>query len=100
MRKESIVIIALTFVVALGILPAEAKKGPIRIGFMSSLTGPLSPNGKVILYSVERFLGEQGGKLAGRVVKLVTEAGAEHSRTDLTNLRGMTEGQRTQVQLL
>jgi len=97
MRKESIVIIALTFVVALGILPAEAQKGPIRLGFMSSLTGPLSPNGKDMLNSFELFLEEQGGKLAGREVKLVTEDDAGNPATGLTKLRGMAEGQGIQV---
>jgi len=97
MRKESIVIIALTFVVALGIVPAEAQKGPIRIGFMSSLTGPLSPNGKDMLNSFELFLEEQGGKLAGREVKLVTEDDAGNPATGLTKLRGMAEGQGIQI---
>src|SRR5204863_9557945 len=97
MRRESIVIIALTFVVALGILPAEAQKGPIRIGFMSSLTGPLSPNGKDILNSFELFLEEQGGKLAGREVKLVTEDDAGNPATGLTKRRGMAEGQGMQI---
>lgn len=97
MRKESIVIIALTCVVALGILPAEAQKGPIRIGFMSSLTGPLSPNGKDMLNSFELFLEEQGGKLAGREVKLVTEDDAGNPATGLTKLRGMAEGQGIQI---
>ena len=97
MRKESIVIIALAFVVALGILPAEAQKGPIRIGFMSSLTGPLSPNGKDMLNSFELFLEEQGGKLAGREVKLVTEDDAGNPATGLTKLRGMAEGQGIQI---
>ncbi len=97
MRKESIVIIALTFVVALGILPAEAQKEPIRIGFMSSLTGPLSPNGKDMLNSFELFLEEQGGKLAGREVKLVTEDDAGNPATGLTKLRGMAEGQGIQI---
>ena len=97
MRKESIVIIALTFVAALGILPAEAQKGPIRIGFMSSLTGPLSPNGKDMLNSFELFLEEQGGKLAGREVKLVTEDDVGNPATGLTKLRGMAEGQGIQI---
>jgi len=97
MRKESIVIIALTFVVALGILPAEAQKGPIKVGFMSSLTGPLSPNGKDMLNSFELLLEEQGGKLAGREVKLITEDDAGNPATGLTKLRGMAEGQGIQI---
>jgi len=97
MRKGLIAITALTFVIALGIVPAEAQKGPIKIGFMSSLTGPLSPNGKDMLNSFELFLEEQGGKLAGREVKLVTEDDAGNPATGLTKLRGMAEGQEIQI---
>src|SRR6266481_645732 len=97
MRKGLTVIIALTFVVAVGVLPAEAQKGPIKVGFMSSLTGPLSPNGKDMLNSFELFLEEQGGKLAGREVKLITEDDAGNPATGLTKLRGMAEGQEIQI---
>lgn len=97
MRKGLIAITALTFVVAIGIVRAEAQKGPIKIGFMSSLTGPLSPNGKDMLNSFELFLEEQGGKLAGREVKLITEDDAGNPATGLTKLRGMAEGQEIQI---
>jgi branched-chain amino acid transport system substrate-binding protein len=97
MRKKLIVISALTLVFALGVLPAGAQKGPIRVGFMSSLTGPLSPNGKDMLNSLELFLGEEGGKLAGRDVRLITEDDAGNPATGLTKLRGMVEGQGIQL---
>ena len=97
MRKGLIAITALTFVVASGIVRSEAQKGPIKIGFMSSLTGPLSPNGKDMLNSFELFLEEQGGKLAGREVKLITEDDAGNPATGLTKLRGMAEGQEIQI---
>ena len=97
MRKGLIAITALTFVIAIGIVRCEAQKGPIKIGFMSSLTGPLSPNGKDMLNSFELFLEEQGGKLAGREVKLVTEDDAGNPATGLTKLRGMAEGQEIQI---
>src|SRR3990170_191942 len=93
MRKGLIVIIALALVAALGVSPARAQKGPIMIGFMSALTGPLSPNGKDMLNSFELFLEEQGGKLAGREVKLIAEDDAGNPATGLTKLRGMVEGQ-------
>ena len=76
---------------------AEAQKGPIKVGFMSSLTGPLSPNGKDMLNSFELFLEEQGGKLAGREVKLIAEDDAGNPATGLTKLRGMAEGQEIQI---
>src|SRR5262249_54428409 len=97
MRKGMIASTPLTFLVALGLLPGEAQKGPIKVGFMSSLTGPLSPNGKDMLNSFELFLEEQGGKLAGREVKLVTEDDAGNPATGLTKLRGMAEGQEIQI---
>src|SRR5213593_2477972 len=97
MRKESIVAIAFFLIALLTVPLVEAQKGPIRIGFMSSLTGPLSPNGKDMLNSFELFLEEQGGKLAGREVKLVTEDDAGNPATGLTKLRGMAEGQGIQI---
>jgi len=75
----------------------EAQKGPIRVGFMSSLTGSLSPNGKDMLNSFELFLEEQGGKLGGREVKVIAEDDAGNPATGLTKLRGMVEGQGIQV---
>jgi len=75
----------------------EAQKGPIRVGFMSSLTGSLSPNGKDMLNSFELFLEEQGGKLGGREVKVIAEDDAGNPATGLTKLRGMVEGQGIQL---
>jgi len=91
--QKRFAIVALALIVLFSISPAEAQKGPIKVGFMSSLTGPLSPNGKDMLNSFELFLEEQSGKLAGREVKLITEDDAGNPATGLTKLRGMVEGQ-------
>jgi branched-chain amino acid transport system substrate-binding protein len=85
--------VAVVALILFNVSPAEAQKGPIKVGFMSSLTGPLSPNGKDMLNSLELFLGEEGGKLAGREVRLITEDDAGNPATGLTKLRGMVEGQ-------
>jgi branched-chain amino acid transport system substrate-binding protein len=50
-----------------------------------------------MLNSFELFLEEQGGKLAGREVKLITEDDAGNPATGLTKLRGMAEGQEIQI---
>jgi branched-chain amino acid transport system substrate-binding protein len=92
MRKR-FAIAALALMILFNTSPAKAQKGPIKVGFMSSLTGPLSPNGKDMLNSLELFLGEEGGKLAGREVRLITEDDAGNPATGLTKLRGMVEGQ-------
>lgn len=97
MREGLIVVIALALVATLGISPAAAQKGPIKVGFMASLTGPLSPNGKDMLNSLQLFLDEEGEKLAGREVKLITEDDAGNPATGLTKLRGLVEGQGIQI---
>jgi len=97
MRQGFIVAIAFFLIALLTVPLVEAQKGPIKVGFMSSLTGPLSPNGKDMLNSFELFLEEQGGKLAGREVKLIAEDDAGNPATGLTKLRGMAEGQEIQI---
>ena len=97
MHKGFVIAIALALMAFACLPPAEAQKGPIKVGFMSSLTGPLSPNGKDMLNSFELFLEEQGGKLGGREVKLITEDDAGNPATGLTKLRGMAEGQEIQI---
>src|SRR5512138_950173 len=97
MLKAFFVTGALSLILLFGMPLAEAQKGPIRVGFMSSLTGPLSPNGKDMLNSFELFLEEQGGKLGGREVKLIAEDDAGNPATGLTKLRGMVEGQGIQL---
>ena len=97
MDKGFVIAIALALMAFACLPPAEAQKGPIKVGFMSSLTGPLSPNGKDMLNSFELFLEEQGGKLGGREVKLITEDDAGNPATGLTKLRGMAEGQEIQI---
>lgn len=97
MLKAFFVTGALSLILLFGMPLAEAQKGPIKVGFMSSLTGPLSPNGKDMLNSFELFLEEQGGKLGGREIKLITEDDAGNPATGLTKLRGMVEGQGIQL---
>ena len=97
MNKRFASAITMALIVFVSIPLADAQKGPIKVGFMSSLTGPLSPNGKDMLNSFELFLEEQGGKLAGREVKLITEDDAGNPATGLTKLRGMAEGQGIQL---
>src|SRR5215470_8738947 len=97
MLKAFLITVALSLIFFFGIPLAEAQKAPIKVGFISSLTGPLSPNGKDMLNSFELFLEEQGGKFGGREIKLITEDDAGNPATGLTKLRGMVEGQGIQL---
>ena len=93
MRKRFIVGIAFFLIVLLGVLPAEAQKGPITAGLLLPVTGPQAANGKDMVNGFQLFLDEQGGKLAGREVKVLIEDDESKPATGLTKLRGMVEGQ-------
>ena len=94
MRKSHV--LALLALIALALVvagPGAAQKGPIKIGFVTSQSGPLAANGKDMINGLELYLEEQGGKLAGREVKLIIEDDEGKPATGLTKVRGLVEGQ-------
>ncbi len=97
MYKALIVIIAWALVATLGISPAAAQKGPITIGLLLPVTGPQAANGKDMVNGFQLFLDEQGGKLAGREVKVIIEDDESKPATGLTKARGLVEGQGVHV---
>ncbi|HZE36826.1 MAG TPA: ABC transporter substrate-binding protein, partial [Candidatus Eisenbacteria bacterium] len=74
MRRLSVVTLV---AVAAGILmaagAARAQKGPIKVGLILPETGPLAANGKDMANGMQLFFEEQGFRLAGREIKLITE---------------------------
>jgi branched-chain amino acid transport system substrate-binding protein len=97
MCKGFFVTIALSLIFLLGIPLAEAQKGPITVGLLLPVTGPQAANGKDMVNGFQLFLDEQGGKLAGREVKVLIEDDESKPATGLTKLRGMVEGQGVHV---
>ena len=93
MRKGFIIVIALVLSALFGILPAEAQKGPIKVGLLLPVTGVQAANGKDMVNGFQLFLDEQGGKLAGWEAKVLIEDDESKPATGLTKLRGMVEGQ-------
>ena len=100
MRKTlGIVVLALAILaVALGTgQPAWAQRGPVKVGLLVPLTGPLSANGKDMVNGMQLFFEEQGYRLAGREVKLIMEDDAGTPATGLTKARGLVESQGVHV---
>ncbi|HEV8343584.1 MAG TPA: ABC transporter substrate-binding protein [Candidatus Binatia bacterium] len=93
MRSGFVIVIALALIALLGIPLAEAQKGPITVGLLLPVTGVQAANGKDMVNGFQLFLDEQGGKLAGREVKLLIEDDESKPATGLTKLRGMVESQ-------
>ena len=69
------------------------QTGPIKIGFLTPLTGPLSANGKDMLNGMQQFLEEQNYRLAGREIKLLVEDDEAKPATGLTKSRALVEAQ-------
>ena len=100
MRKLALlaVIVVAAFALALaGPGRAPAQKEPIKIGFLIPETGPLAANGKDMANGFQLFFEEQGWKLAGREVKLITEDDEGKPPTGLAKARSLVESQGVHV---
>jgi branched-chain amino acid transport system substrate-binding protein len=97
MRK--LLALSLVLAVALLLVPAlaAAQKGPIKIGLLIPETGPLAANGKDMANGFQLFFEEQGWKLAGREVKLITEDDEGKPPTGLAKARSLVESQGVHV---
>ena len=88
-----VVVVAAAAVAVSGGTAMAGQTGPIKIGFLTPLTGPLSANGKDMLNGMQQFLEEQNYRLAGREIKLLVEDDEAKPATGLTKARALVEGQ-------
>ncbi len=66
-------------------------KGPIKIGFISPLSGGMAANGKDMLTGIELYLEEIGYQAAGRKIELLIEDSEAVPATALTKTRKLVE---------
>ena len=97
MRRLSAVTLIVIVVGLLVALPGWAQKGPIKVGLILPETGPLAANGKDMANGLQLFFEEQGWKLAGREVKLITEDDEGKPPTGLAKARSLVESQGVHV---
>lgn len=69
---------------------AQAK-GPIKIGFISPLSGGMAANGKDMLTGIQLYLEEIGYQAAGRKIELIVEDDEAVPATGLTKTRKLVE---------
>src|SRR5262249_22878591 len=74
-----------------------AQRGPIKIGLLVPLTGPLAANGKEMANGLTLYLDQQGQRLAGREVKLLVEDTEAKPAIALTRARALVESQEVNV---
>ena len=91
MRKLLGVTLALVALVLVSPASSWAQKGPIKVGLILPETGPLAANGKDMANGMQLFVEEQGWRLAGREVKLITEDDEGKPPTGLAKTRSLEE---------
>jgi branched-chain amino acid transport system substrate-binding protein len=84
-------------VAAAGGTAVAGEKGPIKVGFLTPHTGPLSANGKDMVNGLQQFLEEQNYRLAGRQITLLQEDTEAKPATGLTKARALVEAQGAQI---
>ncbi len=66
-------------------------KGPIKIGFITPLSGAMAANGKDMLAGIELYLEEIGYQAAGRKIELIVEDDEANPAVSLTKTRKLVE---------
>ncbi len=66
-------------------------KGPIKIGYISPLSGGMAANGKDMLMGMELYLEEIGYQVAGRKIEFLVEDDEANPATSLTKTRKLVE---------
>src|SRR5579884_287251 len=87
--------------VALSLMPAPAvlaqSAEPLKIGFLTVLTGPLAAGGKQQEEGAALFLKERNGTIAGRKVELITQDTAGQPALAKTKLQELVERSKVHV---
>src|SRR5690348_16074914 len=88
---------------AMSVFPAPrlafAQTEPLKIGFLTVLTGPLAAGGKQQEEGAAFFLKERNGMSAGRKVELITQDTAGQPALAKTKLQELVERSKVQVSI-
>jgi len=85
------VVVAVSFIMVTPSASFAQTKGPIKIGYISPLSGGMAANGKDMLTGIELYLEEIGYQAAGRKIELLVEDDEANPATGLTKTRKLVE---------
>src|SRR5882672_8449188 len=88
-------LLALLLLVSVGL--ASAQQGPIKIGFITDLTGPAAQAAKDMVNGLTMYLDEIGYQMAGRKVELIVEDTQGRPDVALSKLRKVVEHDRVHL---
>ncbi|MBI2205508.1 MAG: ABC transporter substrate-binding protein [Candidatus Rokubacteria bacterium] len=95
-RKLSVTALVLLVLVAVA-LPADAQKGPIKIGFLAPVTGGAAQVGKDMVNGLMMWLEEHGNQIAGRKVEVIVEDTQGQPNIALTKVAKLVESDKVHV---
>jgi branched-chain amino acid transport system substrate-binding protein len=99
-RNASLLLVMAVGIVVIGLggsSPAEAQKGPIKVGFLAPMTGGAAQIGKDMVNGLTMWLEENGNQIAGRKVEVIVEDTQGQPNIALTKLRKLVESDKVQV---
>ena len=100
MRKSvGVVAVALVMLAVLrpDLLATAQAKGPIKIGFLTDLTGIAAQPAKDMVNGLTLYLDEIGNQMAGRKIELIVEDTQARPDVSLTKLRKVVEHDRVHI---
>ncbi len=74
-----------------------AQQGPIKIGFITDLTGTAAQAAKDMVNGLQMYLDEIGNQMAGRKVELIVEDSQTQPTVAITKLRKLVEHDRVHL---
>ena len=87
----------LVFLLAVAPGPGSAQRPPIKIGFMTDLTGTAAQAAKDMVNGLTLYLDEIGHQMAGRKVELIVEDSQTRPDVAITKLRKLVEHDRVHI---
>jgi branched-chain amino acid transport system substrate-binding protein len=97
MPKSRLVLVA-SFLAALGLVsPLAAQAPPIKIGFITALTGVAAQAAKDMVNGLTMYLDETGSQMAGRKVELIVEDSQGRPDVALSKLRKLVDHDRVHI---
>ena len=97
MKKLQLAVVIAALLAAAVLLRAQTETGPIKIGFLVPLSGPVAQSGRDILNGFLLLLDEVGYRAGGREIQLIVEDNEAIPAVSLTKARKLVESDRVHL---
>jgi branched-chain amino acid transport system substrate-binding protein len=95
--RSVIIAVVLALTTSLGTVSDVAAEGPVKIGFISPISGAIAAAGKDMYNGCELYWQESGWQVAGRKLEVILEDNAGQPATALTKARKLVESDHVHI---